>query len=372
MNSSESAYSLTQTLRHAHSVSLMGHSSVDPITGCPKVHVHSSKLLQSRKFATAIPAIPVDNCEEVVNEVLERRRLHSRVLERDPSAFKKRNGPETTSSLLHEGMVLNDFLSGMHGLKDQKDLDASKVKRVVFSRRKEIDAVEKEDREETLFNSLPPIEDFIRPRSSTTPRQTGYDSGHIRSLLKSDTFGPASSSQTSSERTRGLLPPHSPNVDRFRGDARAMTLSRSKTLLSRAATRSHPPHTANSAATSSVGSVTTMKDLFHDTSNVYFDFDGLNRTGSGRLDLSGRPSEGTLGYHGPAYSSQERLLVDPLLKRNTWHKSYVQSVKDRQREDRAEQQRREQRRSQAALARTESQAILAFEKHLVLAKHQVS
>lgn len=151
-----------------------------------------------------------------------------------------------------------------------------------------------------------------------------------------------------------------------------MTLSRSKTLLSRAATRSHPPHTANSAATSSVGSVTTMKDLFHDTSNVYFDFDGLNRTGSGRLDLSGRPSEGTLGYHGPAYSSQERLLVDPLLKRNTWHKSYVQSVKDRQREDRAEQQRREQRRSQAALARTESQAILAFEKHLVLAKHQVS
>ena len=106
-----------------------------------------------------------------------------------------------------------------------------------------------------------------------------------------------------------------------------MTLSRSKTLLSRAATRSHPhPSTANSAGTSSVGSVTTMKDLFHDTSNVYFDFDGMNRTGSGRLDLTGRPP-GTLGYHGPAYNSQERLLVDPLLKRNTWHKSYVQRIK---------------------------------------------
>jgi len=84
-------------------------------------------------------------------------------------------------------MILNDFLSGMHGLKDQKDLDASKVRRVVFSRRKEIDAEEKEDREDNLFNSLPPIEDFIRPRSNTTPRQTGYDNGHIRSLLKSDT-----------------------------------------------------------------------------------------------------------------------------------------------------------------------------------------
>jgi len=45
---------------------------------------------------------------------------------------------------------------------------------------------------------------------------------------------------------------------------------------------------------------------------------------------------------------------------------------DKQREDRAEQQRREQRRSQAALAHTESKAILAFEQHLVLARHQVA
>ena len=46
--------------------------------------------------------------------------------------------------------------------------------------------MEKAEIEELQFNNLAPIEDFLRPTSVTTPRQTGYETGHIRSLLKTD------------------------------------------------------------------------------------------------------------------------------------------------------------------------------------------
>jgi hypothetical protein len=89
--------------------------------------------------------------------------------------------------MLHEGMILNDFLAGMHGLKDLKDLDQKKATRVTFSRRLEKDTMEKDYREEMQFLNLPPLEDFVRPDTNVTPRKTGYNKGHIRALLKVDT-----------------------------------------------------------------------------------------------------------------------------------------------------------------------------------------
>ena len=84
-------------------------------------------------------------------------------------------------------MVLNDFLAGMHGLRDQRDLNPLKVNRLTYSRRQERDKIEKEELEELQYNNLSPIEDFLRPTSVCTPRQTGYEGGHIRTLLKTDT-----------------------------------------------------------------------------------------------------------------------------------------------------------------------------------------
>ena len=99
----------------------------------------------------------------------------------------RRSGPESSSVILHEGMILNDFLAGMHGLRDQRDLNPLKVNRLTYSRRQERDNMEKVELEDLRFINLPPLEDFIRPNSNTTPRQTGYEVGHIRSLLKTDT-----------------------------------------------------------------------------------------------------------------------------------------------------------------------------------------
>ena len=89
MTESSSRYTLSQSLRHSHSVSVHGHNLVDPITGCPKVHVRSALLLPAKNNGPSLPKLPYDNSKEVVEETFARRSLHSRVLEKDPHAFKR-------------------------------------------------------------------------------------------------------------------------------------------------------------------------------------------------------------------------------------------------------------------------------------------
>lgn len=99
-----------------------------------------------------------------------------------------------------------------------------------------------------------------------------------------------------------------------------MTLSRSKSILTRSQSR-NSSKTSELQNSSSVGSVTTAKGLFHNSSYMDFhvDFDGIHTPLTAKT--------GQLGYYGPAYTQEEKLLVDPLLKRNTWYKGYVQTVK---------------------------------------------
>ena len=59
------------------------------------------------------------------------------------------------------------------------------------------------------------VEDFLQPRSLTGSRSTGYNRGHIRSILELDTFGPHHSEVVTDARLNGTLP-MSPNIDRNR------------------------------------------------------------------------------------------------------------------------------------------------------------
>jgi hypothetical protein len=59
------------------------------------------------------------------------------------------------------------------------------------------------------------VEDFIQPKSLTGRRSTGYNRGHIRSVLELDTFGPHHSEVVTDARLAGTLP-LSPNIDRNR------------------------------------------------------------------------------------------------------------------------------------------------------------
>jgi hypothetical protein len=132
-------------------------------------------------------------------------------------------------------------------------------------------------------------------------------------------------------------------------------------------------------------STDSMQELFFQSSSNK----GMLIAGSGG-GPSSFPPAGTIGYYGPAFTADERLLVDPLLKRNTWYKSYVNRVKvwvslfispcfllifKILQEDKSEKSlardRNKYSKQQFALAEDEIKAINEFEKHLILAKLKV-
>lgn len=106
------------------------------------------------------------------------------------------------------------FLGDMHKPKDLQDVDVTRRNKLTFSLRSQIDALERTEREEYKFNTLKPLEDFVQPDSPTQSRSTGYEPGHVRSLLRLDSFGPASSMRAQQERAIGRVP-HAHNMDRF-------------------------------------------------------------------------------------------------------------------------------------------------------------
>jgi hypothetical protein len=57
-------------------------------------------------------------------------------------------------------------------------------------------------------------EDFVKPQNPIAKRTTGYNKGHIRTMLQLDTFGPEHHKRVTESRQRGTTP-HSPNPDRF-------------------------------------------------------------------------------------------------------------------------------------------------------------
>jgi hypothetical protein len=63
-----------------------------------------------------------------------------------------------------------------------------------------------------------PLTDFALPPGSQQARTTGFSSGHVRSMMQFDTFGPNDSDVKSALRSRGDIPP-SPNVDHYRAQS---------------------------------------------------------------------------------------------------------------------------------------------------------
>lgn len=113
--------------------------------------------------------------------------------------------------MVHHREKNKNLLGDMHQLKDPKDIDKSKkfTRSILFEK----DQEESMTLKDYQFQTLKPVEDFVRPDDQFSPRQTGYEHGHIRSLLKLDTYGPSGSRSISREREQGNLP-RSPNVDR--------------------------------------------------------------------------------------------------------------------------------------------------------------
>ena len=127
--------------------------------------------------------------------------------------YLRKNLPESASSFVHHQQIMKNLLGDMHPLKDPGDLD--KTHKYTRSIKYDKDISARMALDEYHFQTMPPIEDFLRPGSPVTPRSLGYEPGHIRSLLKLDTYGPAESLNLQKLRDSGLLP-ITPNVDRHK------------------------------------------------------------------------------------------------------------------------------------------------------------
>ena len=353
--------------RSGSSVSLQRH--VPDIT--EMLPARDPRLLGSR--GPAYPALHIDQCKVLAEENIQRRSIHKKMVEVNPSIFRRKAANESLFEQLHERNKVNDLLSGMHGLKDLKDLNKRNVHRINTSRRAEEAKREKMELDEHLYNQMPPPEDFVRPDDTSSPRSTGYEHGHIRSLLKVDTFGPVSSSVASLERSIGLLPPHSPNIDRYKSDGSNI----SKFLGSKSSSRMNSRRSRGLLSSSSSeitenNSFATMSGLFHETSYVRPDDDSLSSLGSTRKQLGDPPKSGTLGYYGKSFSVEERALVDPILKRKIWFKHFKEKQKLKEEMEKKNQRVRNTKMRQQRIAIDEGKATEEFEKHLKLSKFKTT
>jgi len=175
------------------------------------LHPRSAELLVAR--TPALPAHTLDLSAALAEENLQRRTAHKKLFDSDQTIFRKTDLPESASSFVHHQQIMKNLLGDMHPLKDPGDLD--KKHKYTRSIKYDKDISDRMALDEYHFQTMPPIEDFLRPGSPVTPRSLGYEPGHIRSLLKLDTYGPAESVNLQKMRDSGLLP-ITPNIDRHK------------------------------------------------------------------------------------------------------------------------------------------------------------
>lgn len=230
-------------LKSGSTISLQGH---DP-KNIDLLRPRSSTMLSAR--GPALPALPFDVSVELAKDNAERRRLHSAVLSENPGAFRRQQKPESASAFVHTMNLNKNLLEGMHSLKDPKDIDKNKnfTRSILFEKQEK----ERQELERYHFEHMAPLEDFIRPDDQTSQRQTGYADGHIRSMLKLDTYGPAGSASVLKGRSTGQLPP-SPNLDRHAIVSPQYPLRPSKTPV-------HVP-AGSAESVASNNSIPTMSD----------------------------------------------------------------------------------------------------------------
>lgn len=253
-------------------------------------------------------------------------------MESTPGAFRRKKTKDGPVSSMEEIAKMRDLLATMHPYKDPKDIDTTH--KYTSSRRLEVSKLEKTNLEEYQFAKMKPIDDFLQPRDSTSPRRTGYEVGHIRNVMKLDSYGPTDSRQNTRERemSRGSLPP--PNVDRYATlDAVAM---RSKQF-----SRSGSPNSANSSRPSTAQSSASVGTVSDQSSSQ------LMRTTQSNPEFRIAPSLRSLYVNRPTtpveltmpaslrkdtfhpgenrITMEERQLYDPFVKR----KSYNQMVNQR-------------------------------------------
>lgn len=236
-------------------------------------------------------------------------------------------------------MKMKDLLSTMHPYKDPANIDKSRT--YTYSRRTEIAKLEKQTLDEYQFQTMKPMEDFLQPNDLSGPRRIGYESGHIRNVLKLDSYGPGHSRQNTRERERqaGDLP--LPNLDRY-----ATQDATNQTRSMRSLRPFSPSSNSSSRASTAQSNSSFGLDSVPDNSNT---MRRKFRTSQSSAELRIAPSLRSLYLTKPStpveltmpaslrpdtfmpgeqrITEQDRQLYDPFVRRKTYQKNYQQRLK---------------------------------------------
>jgi len=306
-------------LKRGHTVSVASHSSQT----CDKYHVRSSKVLANRgpSYPAQVPDINV----ETVNETHIRILMHENILKADAEAFKRKSGAESTSDYFHQKHLVRDYLYDMHPYYDPHDIGGTVYNRSILKIRAEQRC--KSNNNEDDINNKEVMEDFLEAADPIRPRSTGYSRGHLRSIAKVDTFGPADSLQKTQQRELGLLPP--PNIDRYKnmpGSAKQKLTMRSKT--------SHGSRGSSSA--SSLFADTNIPQSWNEQFIGNSNTDNKNDKND-KNDTYVKPHTTTGGSRqshdkerGVGSFVPTNLMLDSNTKSLEWFKSYQKRLSDRE------------------------------------------
>lgn len=321
-------------LRNSHSRSLMSHTDSLP----ELIKTHNPAVMVNRH--PSLPALTPDLSTEMINETTHRKKIHKELYDKDPTSFRRRL--DTSSSSLYLDMVKKstDLLNNMHALKDK---DGIIPKTFTYSR------IESQQLSEHSLNH----EDFVKPHDPLNiHRTTGYNSGHIRSILSLDTFGPQHSMSIEHKRSLGQLP-ESPNIDRFFIERQASTpLNRDK-MTEILANKIDEEKEDMKSLNSSSSSRGTGKQGSTYSSSLH-SLVGVNK------DVVA----GTLGYYGDALTDEERSLGDIKYRRSSYFNEYRDKLKDQKRRVSESVSRREFSAKMCQEAAQERELVEEFEGHL--------
>jgi hypothetical protein len=366
-----SSPSLVEYIRSYPTISVQQHQ----FNVTEKVPIRSERVLLSR--GPSFPALVLDTSAEHVEENLFRRSLHSRIMTSNSGAFRRKKTKDGPVASMEEISKMRDLLGTMHPYKDPNDIDKSH--KYSSSRRIELDKLERTNLEEYQFANMKPIDDFLQPGDATSPRRTGYEQGHIRNVMKLDTFGPNNSRQNTRERERsgGLLPP--PNLDRFA--TMSTVVDRTKTFGSLGS----GPHSANSSRPSTAQSSVSLGTTSDQSSHML-------RTLQSSPELRIAPSLRSLYLNRPTtpvelimpsslrketyrtgenrITVEDRQLYDPFVKRKHYSRVLTQRVKSSAEKTQFKNKINKYVQEQQELANVERRKIREFERHVSLAKFE--
>eukprot|EP01041_Mallomonas_annulata_P003546 gene3546-7057_t len=330
MTSCSSVAEDVQYYKFGHSVAL-DHKRRKEV---PKlIRPYSPRVKRSPSFPALVPDLSVDMAEEITH----RRSVHAAVLDKDKTSFRRKNAPESCSHQLLQKHLTRNLLPDMHPIRDERDINPPKTG-YTYTRR----------RNENISELYSNIEDFIQPDDPTRPRSTGYNPGHVRSMLGFDTFGPRQSERHSREREEGSLPQRH-NIDR------------NSPSTTDSGYRNSADFSSNSVGSSLQSSAAFQRST---TIPISLTYNGsMPFAGVATLSLSPSHSVNST-LHTTIVDPTEKLLVDPRGKGLLWHDSHKYQLQEIKKSKESMEIMRKQREQEELAGQYVHASLSQFEEKL--------